>query len=82
VSYIRYALCLTEDRRLSVVLIRLDRGIVNFGFRGFYEVRLWGVIKKPLKRTPSLQTRRGSASTVVAPTWHGAWVYGFLAPPR
>ena len=48
-SYIRYALCLTEDRRLSVVLIRLDRGIVNFGFRGFYEVRLWGVIKKPLK---------------------------------
>jgi hypothetical protein len=49
VSYIRYALCLTEDRRLSVVLACLDRGIVNFGIRGFYEVRLWGVIKKPLK---------------------------------
>jgi hypothetical protein len=28
-----------EDRHLSVVLARLDRGIVNFGFRGFSEVR-------------------------------------------
>ncbi len=29
-----------EDGRLSVVLARLDRGQANFGFRGFYEVRL------------------------------------------